>query len=99
MAEFDKLYFLQLLRDAPERKPLIDEPQYCEYLKTEVFGQLEKNGVLDLLELDLSNVSLRDLAPQGYPDIYEETAGGWVQGINSRLKRTPAAHLKQRAFF
>ena len=57
MAEFDKLYFLQLLRDAPERKPLLDEPQYCEYLKTEVFGQLEKNGVLDLLELDLSNVT------------------------------------------
>lgn len=99
MAEFDKQIFFQLLREAPEREPLLEEPQYSEYLKTKVFGQLEKNGVLDLLELDLSNVALRDLAPEGYPSMYEKAAGGWAQGINQRFKQAPAAHLKQRTFF
>lgn len=99
MAEFDKMRFIQLLREAPERKFLLEEPQYNEHLKTQVFDKLEENGVLDLLSLDLASVPLRDLVPKGYPAMYEETVGGWAQGLNSRFKRVPAAHLKQRAFF
>lgn len=99
MAEFDKLHFLQLLREAPERRPLLEEPQFNEYLKTQVFDKLEKNGVLDLLSLDLSDVPLRDLAPKGYPSMYEEVTGGWAQGFNSRFRKISAARLKHRAFF
>lgn len=99
MAEFDKLYFLQLLREAPERKPLLAEPQYNEHLKVQVFDKLKENGVLNLLSLDLSSVPLSDLLPEGYPAMYEETVGGWAQGLNSRFKQVRAAHLKQRAFF
>lgn len=99
MAEFDKLYFLRLLREAPERKPLLEEPQYNDHLKTQVFDKLKENGVLDLLNLDLSSVPLRDLVPEGYPAMYEKAVGGWAQGLNSRFKQVSAAHLKQRAFF
>lgn len=99
MAEFDKLRFLQVLREAPERKPLLEKPEYSEYLKTQLFDKLEKDGKVDLRTLDLSAVSLRDLAPEGYHAKYEQTVGGWCQGLNHFFKKAPAACLTHRAFF
>lgn len=99
MPEFDKLRFLELLREAPERKELLEEPQHSEYLQTQVFDKLKANGVLDISTLDMGAVSLRDLVETGYPAMYENVFNGWSQGVNSFLKKTPAAHLKQRSFF
>ena len=99
MAEFDKLRFLHALREAPERMPLLEKPRYSEYLKTQVFGKLEKEGELDLRALDLSAVSLHDLTPAGYHSMYENTVGGWCQGLNHFFKKAPAACLTDRAFF
>lgn len=98
MAEIDKLYFLQLLREAPERRPM-DAPRYSEYLQTQVFDKLKKDGVLDLKSLDLNAVELRDLIPEHYPAMYEEAVGGWAQGLNRFFKQAPATYLKQRTFF
>lgn len=98
MAEFDKLRFLQTLRELPERRSPLREPRYSEYL-AQVFDGLQKNGELDLLTLDLSAVSLHDLTPEGYLGVYENIDHGWAQGLNHFLKRTPAAYLKQKTFF
>ena len=98
MAEFDKLRFLQTLRELPERRSPLREPHYNKYL-AQVFDELRKNGSLDLTTLDLSAVSLHDLTPKGYSDIYRNVAQGWVQGLNHFLKDTPAAYLKQKIFF
>ena len=98
MAEFDKLYFLQLLRDALARRPL-ETPRYSEYLQTQVFDKLKKDGVLDLKSLNLNAVELRDLIPEHYPSMYDKTVGGWAQGLNHFFKKVPATYLKQRTFF
>lgn len=99
MAEFDKLRFLELLREAPERKQLLEKPQYSEYLQKQVFDKLREDGMIDLSALDMEAISLRDLIETGYPAMYENISGGWDQGINHFLKKTPAAHLEQRSFF
>ena len=56
MAEFDKLLFLQTLRELPERRSPLQEPHYSKCL-AQVFDELRKNGSLDLMALDLSTVS------------------------------------------
>ena len=98
MAEFDKLRFLQTLQELPERRFPLRKPQYNAHL-AQVFDGLRKKGELDLLTLDLSTVSLHDLTPEGYPDIYQNVAQGWMQSLNSFLKGTPAVSLKQKTFF
>lgn len=98
MAEFDKLLFLQTLRELPERRSPLQEPHYSKCL-AQVFDELRKNGSLDLMALDLSTVSLHDLTPKGYSDVYRNVAQGWTQGLNHFLKETPAAYLKQKIFF
>ena len=98
MAEFDKLLFLQTLRELPERRSPLREPHYNKYL-AQVFDGLRKNSSLDLMALDLSAVSLHDLTPKGYSDVYRNVAQGWAQGLNHFLKETPAAYLKQKTFF
>lgn len=98
MAEFDKLRFLQTLRELPEHKSPLREPQYNAYL-AQVLDGLRKNGSLDLTSLDLSAVPLHDLTPEGYSDVYQSVAQGWAQGLNHFLKETPAAYLKQKTFF
>ena len=52
MAEFDKLLFLQTLRELPERRSPLREPHYNKYL-AQVFDGLRKNSSLDLMALDL----------------------------------------------
>ena len=91
MAEFDKLLFLQTLRELPERRSPLREPHYNKYL-AQVFDGLRKNS-------SLSAVSLHDLTPKGYSDVYRNVAQGWAQGLNHFLKETPAAYLKQKTFF
>ena len=98
MAEFDKLLFLQTLRELPERRSPLREPHYNKYL-AQGFDGLRKNSSLDLMALDLSAVSLHDLTPKGYSDVYRNVAQGWAQGLNHFLKETPAAYLKQKTFF
>ena len=99
MPEFDKLRFLHALQELPARKSPLREPRYSEYLKTQVFDALRKDGTLDLRTLDLSAVSLHDLTPEGYPGIYQKVVSGWAQGLNHAVKKMPAAYLKQKAFF
>ena len=98
MAEFDKQFFLQALRELPERRSPLREPQYSQYL-AQIFQKLKEDGALDLETLDLSGVSLHDLTPEGYPSIYQEVSRGWAMGLNKFLKDTPAAYLKQKTFF
>ena len=43
MAEFDKLLFLQTLRELPERRSPLREPHYNKYL-AQVFDGLRKNS-------------------------------------------------------
>ena len=99
MTEFDKLRFLQNLRDVPERSSPLREPQYSEYLKTQVFDKLRTEGNVDLRTLDLSAVSLHDLTPPGYPAMYEKVVAGWAMGANHFLKKIPPAYLSERTFF
>ena len=99
MAEFDKLRFLQLLQEAPEHKPLLDAPEFSDYLKEQVFDKLKKDGNLDLRTVDFNAIALRDLVPPGYPEMYDRISGGWGQGFNHFFQKTPAASLKQRTFF
>lgn len=98
MAEFDKLRFLQTLQELPERRFPLRKPQYNAYL-AQVFDRVRKKGELDLTALDLSAVSLHDLVPENYSDIYQTVVRGWMQGLNSFLKGTPAVSLKQKTFF
>lgn len=98
MAEFDKLLFLQTLRELPELRSPLREPHYNKYL-AQVFQKLQEDGTVDLETLDLSGVSLHDLTPKGYPSIYREVSRGWAMGLNKFLKDTPAAYLKQKTFF
>lgn len=98
MTEFDKIRFLQTLQGLPPRKSPLREPRYNEKL-AQMFAKLDENGGLDLEMLDLRSISLHDLTPEGYPDIYQEAIYGWTQGVNHFIKKTPAACLKQTTFF
>ena len=99
MGAFDIECFLQRLREVPERQPVLEEPCYSEYLQTQVFDVLRQREDVDLRQLNLSQLQLRDLAPEHYPKMYERVTEGWTMGFNRLFRKMPAAYLKQGAFF
>jgi len=99
MTEFDKTRFIQLLQEAPARRPLLEEPKHSAYLQKQVFDKLRDGDMVDLRALDLDAVSLGDLIPEGYPKMYEKVIGGWARRLNQFIKETPSAYLSNRTFF
>lgn len=97
--EFDKSRFLQTLLDLPEEKPLLDPPEHSGYLQTHVFDKLKADETFDLTALDWDAFDLRHVSLEGCGRQYEWVHEGWLCGINSFLRKTPAESLREKRFF
>lgn len=97
--EFDKRRFVQALLDAPPERPLLETSEYSEYLQKEVFDRLAAGASLVWRTLDWDAFELRHVTPVNYDRPYERVHTGWLQGINSFLRKTPAASLHEKGFF
>ena len=97
--DFDKQRFFQGLLDAPPERPLLELPEHSEYLQTHVFDKLRAGETFDLKALDWDAFDLRHVTPENYPRQYERVHTGWLRGINSFLRKTPAASLNEKIYF
>lgn len=98
MLEFNKERFLSLLCAAPEIEPVIEEAEHSEYVKSLV-DAFQKDGRLDLNQINFDAFDLCHVTPKGYSRIYDRVKDGWVKGVVHFCRKTPTAHLQKRAFF
>ena len=98
MLEFDKQCFEELLRSAPPKKELIEQPEFSPYVQ-EVFDTLAREGELDFTKIDWNAFDLCHVTPPGYENIYTHTNSGWIKGFIEFCRKTPTAQLHQRTFF
>lgn len=99
MAEFDMRKFIALLQIAPETKPMVEQPEYSEYLQKNIFDVLKEKGSVDLKRLDWSAIEMKDLRSRGHASWLNTTPSGWLQGINSFVHKTSGMAAGRREFF
>lgn len=99
MPDFCKEQFISLLNIIPERRPLLESPEYSAYLLEHVFIPLKENGHFDLAALDWDILLPRHLIPEDYAKKHEKVDGSWAKSINSLLHKTAAAPLTEQDFF
>lgn len=99
MSHFCREQFLSLLQAAPEKRPLLEPPEYSAYLQAHVFDRLKDEGCFDLAALDWEAVQLCQLIPVDYAAQFEDIDRGWLWKINSFLRQTAAASQTDRSFF
>lgn len=97
--EFDKRRFIQTLLDAPAEQPLLETPERSDYLQREAFDKLTAGKTFDMTALKWDAFELRHVTPVNYDRQYERARLGWLLGINSFLRKTPAASLNGKSFF
>lgn len=99
MLSFNVEHFLQMLQTAPETRPFLEPAEYSEYLQSQVFDRLKRQGQVDLLKLDWDELPpCRAFMPY-YRELYENVDAGWTKGVNHFIHKTPAAPLTDRSFF
>lgn len=98
MLEFNKDRFLSLLCAAPKVEPVIEEPEHSEYVQS-LIDTFKKEGRLDLTEINFDAFDLCHVTPEDYTRMYSHIKDGWAKGVVHFCRKTPPAHLQQRAFF
>ena len=99
MFRFENEAFIALLKAAPPRASIFEPAERSEYIQKQVIDPLKKGEKVNLQTLDFSAFDFRNVTTDDYIKSCKRQVGGWTQGFNRFVKKTPADAAKQRAFF
>ena len=99
MYQFDCAAFASLLRAAPPRRSIFEQPEHSDYVEQAIFAPLRRDEPIDLQLLDFDRFSLRHVTSEDYVQQVERAQKQWCQGFNRYLKHAPAIPRHQKQFF
>ena len=98
MLEFNRECFAQLLREVPEKEPLMFESRHSPYIQS-LFDVLKEEGTLHLDKIDWSAFEMADVTPGEFQADAYRTSNGWIETMIKRAKKAPAFRSRRRVFF